>query len=272
MRRRYLVAVLMLATIGGMSSCGDDGSDTRSQVAKAFTEQDVTDYYRRHNEQIQHCMAAEGFRYVAFRPMAPREAMGLSAQEFTRRYGFGISTLIDYEAGSGDPNVVIRAALPPQERARYDEHRDRCTTQAQERLGLPPNVLAVPNGDEYLDVAPRAQADPRVAEARRHYADCVAGYGFSGTSGEALQTGIEDRVAPLREAYLTELQRRHQRGADTSQTGIDEVLGDEQLASLRQIQDYELRAAAADEQCGRHLYPVIEAIHDEYMKEYLNGK
>jgi hypothetical protein len=271
MRRRYLVAVVMLATIGGMSGCSDDGSDIRSQVAKGFTEQDVTDYYRRHNEQIRHCLAAEGFQYVAFRPMEPREAMGLSAQEFTRRYGFGISTLIDYEARSHDPNVVIRAELPPQERARYDKHRNRCTLQAQERLGLPPNVMAVPNGDEYLEVAPRAQADPRVAEAKRRYADCVAGYGFSGTSGEALQAGIEDRVAPLREAYLTELRRRQQ-GADTSQTGIDEVLGDEQLATLRQIQRYELRAAAADEQCGRHLYPIVEAVYNEYQTGYLNGK
>lgn len=272
MRRRHLVAVLMFATIGGMSGCSDDGSDIRSEVAKGFTEQDVTDYYRRHNEQIRHCMAAAGFRYIAFRHTEPREAMGLSAQEFTRQYGFGISTLIDYEARSRDPNVAIRAALPPQERARYDEHRNQCTEQAQEQLGLPPNVLAVPNDDEYLEVAPRAQADPRVAEAKSQYANCLAAYGFSGTSGEALQAGIEDRVAPLREVYLTELQRRHRQGADTSQTGIDDVLGDEQLATLHQIEEYELRAAAADEQCGRDLYPVIEAIHDEYLTEYLNGR
>ena len=272
MTRRYLVAALMLAMMVGTSGCGDDGSDIRSQVAKGFSEQDLTDYYRRHNEQIRDCMAAEGFQYIPFRDVTPREAMGLSAQEFTRRYGFGISTLIDYEARPRDPNVVIRAALPPEDHARYDERRDRCTTKAQERLGLPPNVLAVPNGDEYLDVAPRAQADPRVAEATRHYADCVAAYGFSGTSGEALQTGIEDRVAPLREAYLAELQRRHQRGADTSQTGVDEVLDGEQMVALRQIQEYELRAAVADEQCGRHLYPVVEAVHDEYLTDYLEGK
>jgi hypothetical protein len=34
----------------------------------------------------------------------------------------------------------------------------------------------------------------------------------------------------------------------------------------------ELRAAAADEQCGRYLYPVVQAVHEEYLKKYLNGK
>lgn len=52
---------------------------------------------------------------------------------------------------------------------------------------------------------------------------------------------------------------------------LDSVHTGEQFVRLRQIQQAEIKAAVADWECGKVLYPVVTGVHQEYMDRYLAG-
>lgn len=282
MNQRRTFTVLMaiaLSTTAAASTvgcAGDDRSSVRSRAGETFTDEDIAEYHRRFDHDLVRCMRDDGFRYVTPTRRTLREQLDVSAEEFTTRYGYGITTLIEHQAAASDAdhNTAFRDALPPHERGRYDKRLADCHDTVRARLGLPPNVLAVPDGtdDGYLEVSGRARADPRVADARRAYAACMAADGFSADSGEAVQGWLGGRVAPVRRTYLRERERRRATGEDVSALRVADVLTAGELAAFETLKGNELRAAAADFRCGPLLYPVATAVHQEHLRRYLDGK
>jgi hypothetical protein len=284
--RAALVAGLLLGVTacGSGAGSGDDGAPEARQQARDFFEKSPAerkaageDYARRSFTLVSGCMRRAGFEYFEYRrPRDPKLALGVSDEEFARRYGFGISTLIDYQPPGSDavnPNVAYEAELSAQSRRAYAASLRSCQDEAVERLGQPPDRLQItgPGSDDLAGVAQRAEADPRAAEARRAYARCMAGKGFQAQSGEALTGPLTDAAQPFRQAYADRVAAATATGADPAGIRLADVLTATQQAELRRLQQREVRSATADLECGKRLYPVIRELHEEYQDRYLNG-
>ncbi|RQX03903.1 hypothetical protein DLJ58_29020 [Micromonospora arida] len=254
--------------------------DLRERVrvaAQGYDVTDIADYHRRANQYMGECMQSAGFQYVAHTPPTdPRLSLGLTEAQFTQRYGFGISTLIDHPASGQrtDPNLAVEALLDPARQRAYAKARGACEQRRDDAVGDPPGVMRGPaaEGAELTRVSDQANADPRIAAAKDEYARCMTGKGFTVRSGEDLSGPIHLQVEPYRQAFDTLVAEYTASGRDVAVLRVADVLDEGQLARLRHIQQAELQGAAADGACGRWLYPVAQVVHREYLDRYLAGK
>lgn len=282
------LAVLVAAALSSACAAAteaDPAPDVREQIRQATgagqasaspAVDEQEQHAKRVTEALVSCMTEAGFEFVSYRPPPPpRVSLGLSDAEFTRRYGWGISTLIDYQvpgAQNVDPNAAVRARLSPDAQRAYDAKLQACWRTAFDRAGpVPGPVLEPEASDELAEIQRRAEADPRVAEAKRRYADCMAQQGFHGDSGEAVQGDIHARVEQFRQRYTEQRDALVVAGKDVAGLRLADLLNAEELARLRSIQQQEVKAAVADLSCGAQLYPLVRQIHDEYIERYLEG-
>ena len=74
--------------------------------------------------RIRDCMRAQGFDYQPVDPFAQQQALTgkarITDEEFTRQFGYGISTLFGKGNQQSDPNERIRRSLSSADRAAYD--------------------------------------------------------------------------------------------------------------------------------------------------------
>lgn len=104
------------------------------------------------------------------------------------------------------------------------------------------------------------------------YSRCIAEKGYRGSTGEDLSSRFFEDTVPYRTAYESHVATLVQAGKDSSGVRLDSVLTGEQRVRLRQIQQAEIKAAVADWECGKVLYPVVTEVHQEYMDRYLAGE
>ncbi|GIM81761.1 hypothetical protein Sar04_03820 [Salinispora arenicola] len=280
---------LLLALTVTVSACASDTgatpsatpSDTRGKLAAArpgYEASDVSDYHRRANDVMVACMKQNGLEFIPYIPAGePKLSLGLSDEAFARQYGFGLSTLIDYQAtGTSriDPNVRIAQSLSVGARRVYSREKAACAERVRAEVGDPPGVMRGPleEGEEITAVSDRANADPRIAAARDAYSRCIAEKGYRGSTGEDLSSRFFEDTVPYRTAYESHVATLVQAGKDSSGVRLDSVLTGEQRVRLRQIQQAEIKAAVADWECGKVLYPVVTEVHQEYMDRYLTGE
>jgi hypothetical protein len=246
-------------------------SDPEQQAA------DAAQYQRRLNDRMAQCLRDDGFEYRPVSPVAQgQDRLGLSEEDFVEQYGFGIATLIGVQAANSapaDPNRAIREALSPAEQKAYDRALRRCTESVRRELGPAPGRLELPADISagVNEATRRAEADTRVVAAKQAYARCVAKRGFAGSSGEALRGQIEERAAPLRQAYQSREAELLGQGRDVSTLRVQDVLDAGQLAELTRLRQLELRAAAADRECGADLYRTAAQVQKEYLRKYVDG-
>jgi hypothetical protein len=294
-RRLARLLLALLLTTAATAGCGgaptgpsapDAGTeaDARNRLRHALDggdqaggAQDEATYARRRNEVMVSCMADAGFTYQPVEPpkTAP-QSLGLSDEEFAERYGFGLSTLIDLPSGQAppDPNRETRNGLSQAARSAFDRTLRGCTDRATRELGPPPGVLQLPIGAtsaSLRDALDRARSDARVVAAQRNYERCLAARGFSGTSGEQLREQIEKQVAPLRQAYQARRSELSGKEQDVSRLRVEDALDAGQLAALRQVQQFELKAAAAERACGTDLYRIAGEVQREYTRKLLGS-
>lgn len=163
-------------------------------------------------------------------------SLGLSDEAFARQYGFGLSTLIDYQAtGTSriDPNVRIAQSLSVGARRVYSREKAACAERVRAEVGDPPGVMRGPleEGEEITAVSDRANADPRIAAARDAYSRCIAEKGYRGSTGEDLSSRFFEDTVPYRTAYeslsprLSKLERTRPGGDWTRSSPVSSAYG-----------------------------------------------
>jgi hypothetical protein len=177
-------------------------------------------------ELIASCMADRGFRYLPV-PVDQRmagglaEAYALDPAEFAERYGYGVTTLHEPGGDDGfvDPNREIRAALPPERQRAYDRalwggaadpggatafpgdqgcHAEATAQVYGDRAELDRGYARFQDLLDALgELYRRIEDDPRLREAVRGWAACMAEAGYGGfAEPEDARQSVLDRLAP----------------------------------------------------------------------------
>ena len=118
--RRPLLAFALIALVSvfGAGCGGDDKSAEPPQELEdtlGFGGDSAKEVQARVENRIGECMKAQGFEYVPVDPFAAQQAITgkarISDEEFTKQFGYGISTLFGKGSQQSDPNERIRNNL-----------------------------------------------------------------------------------------------------------------------------------------------------------------
>lgn len=132
----------------------------------------------RQEQLMADCMSASGFQYIPIRyeAIAFGPGVGIDRAEYSRRFGFGISTndetFEDFEErtqDAGDPNMEYQSSLSQERRILYSDAFDGCQQQVRSALPeLPESFYRAAD-----ELSSRVRADPRVVEAEQEWQLCV---------------------------------------------------------------------------------------------------
>jgi hypothetical protein len=233
---------------------------------------------------ISKCMRAQGFQYVAANYDTVRKGMaadknlpGLSEEEFIAKYGFGVSTLYTgrppqladgyspAKVGLGERNVQIYKKLSPADRVAYNralfgdnigetfavglekENFSRtggCTRKAIEQVFEPEQLKTT----YYNPKDALVNKDPRMQSALRYYSREMRKDGFQYNHPDEVEPDIRERLAAITNGGTLPVEK----------------MSPDQRATLKKLQDYELRVAAKNFQLVKEVYePVEERILEE---------
>ena len=233
---------------------------------------------------ISQCMREQGFEYVAADYSTVRAGMaadktlpGLDEDEFVDKYGFGISTLYTgkppqlaegyspAQVGLGERNVEIFRNLSPADQVAYNRALVGENTGATFAVGLETENFSLCGGctlkaieqvfepDQlkptyYNPKDALINEDPRMKAALRKYADEMRDAGFVYNHPDEVEPDVRERLTTL----------------TSGGTIPAETMLPEQLAALKELQDYELRVAKKNfELEGDVIDPVAEEIEEE---------
>lgn len=283
LRRLAMVPVaglLLVACGGGGSNKDPEPQSLDEQVGFELT--DSSDKERKVESEIQVCMEAQGFEYVAVDPAARRAALlgatGVSEDEFEEQYGYGITTLYEQrrQQASGEANAKIRAALNESERAAYDralrgDNLDAtfedavtagdftrlggCTKEATEKVyGGGELLRSLQTGLEELET--RILADARMVKAVAAWSECMRKEGYELTIPEDLDVVLKQRLVAI---VGSEPLAATEPGAPPAYDG----------AALKALQTDEVKMVATDITCEEeHLEAVEKSVRDQYEEEF----
>lgn len=294
------VAAGMLVLLGlaaSLTACGGEEAPAaprpaesevaamRSQVAapprsEAEAKSASDDHFRRYNQVLSRCMGAAGFQ---FQPVSPpdglRQSLGVTEEEFTRQYGFGISTLIEarllQQGGKKDPNGAYAATLSQEAQRAYNDAYGECQEQAFRELGPPPGMQILSAGmTSVFERAEQAAAsDQRLVQAKQKFGDCLVRQGYSARTSEDLTKDINERMAPLRAAVEQRINEVRKQGGNPKSVRAEEVLGAAQRTQLDAVRRHELAVAGAVRLCerdGADVDAVQTALQREYVERFLD--
>ena len=233
---------------------------------------------------IGKCMRAQGFEYVAVDYITVRRGMsadkkmpGLSEEEFIGKYGFGVSTMYTGQppqlatgyspgkVGLGERNVQNYKNLSPADQVAYSRALFGQNTDATFAVGLETENFSrtggcTRKGIEHVFKPEQLKAsyynpkdalinkDPRMKGAIRVYAREMRKAGFDYNHPDDVESDIRERLDALT-------------GGGTVPV---EKMSPEQLAALRELQDYERRVAVIDFDLAERIFdPVEEKIERE---------
>jgi hypothetical protein len=233
---------------------------------------------------IAACMRAQGFEYIAAdfntvrRGMAADKSLpGMSEKQFVAKHGFGLATLYTGEApqlakgynpariGLGEQNVRVYTRLAPADQVAYNrallgEHGGAtfavaleaedfsgtggCTHQAVAQVFQPAQLRA----GYYNPKDALINKDPRMKAALARYASEMRSQGFSYAHPDEVEPDIRRRLAAI----------------SANGTLTPEQMSPAQRTALKDLQDYERRAAAKNfELTERLIDPVADKIEEE---------
>ncbi|GIF75240.1 hypothetical protein [Asanoa siamensis] len=254
------------------SLVGTPPSDPGAQQSRRDT------YYADRDKIMADCLGKAGFDYRPYRPPAqPQEALGLSDDDFARRYGLGISTLIDYPrpAQSEDPNQAVRSALSAAAQRTYDDMVLACEERVITDLGFPPGggqVVLPPALADVLEKADEAMVnDPRIVAARDEARRCMAGEGFA-TSADELGGEISQKAMPLVQKFEAARDALAKRGRDAAGVKVTEVLDKADQRTLGALQRQEIALALAIRRCNGEYLDLQGSVSREYTRKILDGQ
>ena len=166
-------------------------------------------------------MKAQGFDYVPVDPFAQQQALTgkarITDEEFTRQFGYGISTLFGKGNQQSDPNERIRASLSSADRAAYDRalggdnpgitfaeavdsgdftELGGCTKDASEAAFGGAAVLT--SLVEKLDgLDERIIQDQRMVKATEKWAACMVDKGYRYEEPDEIDSDLEERFKAI---------------------------------------------------------------------------
>lgn len=244
-----------------------------------------------------------------------------SAADYAAAEGFGISTRFDEildgdvdltdEADEDNPNDVYLAGLSegeadawqlalqgqPPERNDAGQLIDAetgevvqgaggrglvggCTQTAQLEVRGDFSSLAELS-DEFAELEERIESDPRIAEIRRNWIDCMTGEGFDYTDEAEARADINSQMRPLLQSFFGQAGQDGQDAAGPGQGarggGGGNVLAaiaglqltTEQEAELEALQDLERSIAVASLGCQADTTDEIAEINQRYEDEFV---
>lgn len=233
---------------------------------------------------ISQCMRKEGFSYIAADYNTVRKGMsadkslpGVSEEDFIKQNGLGVSTLYTGEppqlakgyspgkVGLGERNVEVYKKLSPADQVAYNRTLFGENTGATFAVGLETENFSMTGGCTRKGIEQVFKPDqlkssyynpkdalinkhPRMKAALRFYAAEMRKAGFTYNHPDEVEADIRVRLAAL----------------TNGGTVLIEKMTPEQKAGLKQLQEYELRAAAKNIQLQKDLFdPVEEQILEE---------
>ena len=284
--RHLLVLALMLVAAGLVAGCGGDAKSNEApqelEDTLGFGSGDgAKEVQSRVENRIRDCMKAQGFDYVPVDPFAQQQALTgktrITDEEFTRQFGFGISTLFGKGTQQSDPNDRIRATLSTADRAAYDRalggdnpgitfaeavdsgdftELGGCTKDASEAAFGGAAVLT--SLVEKLDgLDERIVQDQRMVKATEKWAACMVDKGYRYQEPDEIDSDLEGRFKSIVGAGVAP-------GTSTPPPGVSY-----DRAALTDLQREEVRIANADLDCEKqHIQPVERAVRPQYEQQF----
>jgi hypothetical protein len=275
--------VVVAATV--VAGCG--GSDKSNEPPKeleetlGFSREGTMELQSRVENRIRDCMKAQGFDYVPVDPFAQQQALTGKArvtdEEFTKQFGYGISTLFGKGSSQSDPNDRVRVTLSTADRAAYDRalggdnpgvtfaeavdsgdftELGGCTKDASEAAFGGSAVLTslVEKLDE-LDE--RIIQDQRMVKATEKWAACLQEEGYRYEEPDEIDSDIEERFKSIVGSGVRP-------GTSTPPAGTSY-----DKAALASLQREEVKIANADLNCEkRDIQPVEEKVRPQYEQSF----
>jgi len=233
---------------------------------------------------ISKCMRDQGFQYIAVDYNTIKKGMeadkkipGLSEEEFTEKYGFGVSTFYTglppqleegyspSKEGLGERNVEIYKNLSAADKVAYNrallgEHTAStfavsleiesfarcggCTLKAVKEVFKPDQI----NAKFYNPKDAAVNRDPRMKKALQKYAKAMRKSGFDYNHPDDVEPDIRDRLSAITNGGTIFLKS----------------MSLDQKKALKNLQDYERRVAARNLELQEDLIdPVEETIEKE---------
>jgi hypothetical protein len=284
---RALIASMAVA-VTLVSGCGSGGGKSSSESQGTvedqigFSQAGIVERQSRAEGVIRDCMKAQGFEYIPVDPVAQRAALTgkarMSDEEFTKQFGYGISTLFGRGTAQSDPNDRIRKSLSTADRAAYDRalwgdtpgatfaeavdvgHFDQlggCTKKATESVFGGTAVLS--SLQKKLDVLDeRILEDQRMVKAIEKWTSCMAQEGYRYTDPEEIDGDIQKRF----EAIVGVGVRAGATVTPSAGTSYDRV-------ALADLQREEVKIGTADLKCEKQeITPVENKVRPQYESEF----
>jgi hypothetical protein len=286
MKVRHLLALaMMLVAAAVVAGCGGDENKNEPLVefeeTLGFGGDQAKEVQSQVENRIRDCMQAQGFQYVPVDPFAQQQALTgkarITDEEFTRQFGYGISTLFGKGNAQSDPNERIRTSLSQADRAAYDralggenpgvtfaEALDSgdftelggCTKDASEAAFGGPAVLTqlVEKLDE-LDEA--IIQDQRMVRANEKWTECMLEKGFRYEEPDAIDSDLEEQFQSIVGSGVPP-------GTSTPPEGVSF-----DRAALTELQREEVRIANADLDCEvQEIEPVEREVRPQYEERF----
>jgi hypothetical protein len=234
---------------------------------------------------IAKCMRSQGFQYIAVDYITVRRGMsadkrlpGVSEEEFINKFGLGISTMYTGNApqlatgyspakvGLGERNIQIFENLSPADQVAYNralfgqnadatfaagleaENLSRtggCTRMVIEQVFKPEQLKAT----YYNPKDALVNKDPRMKAALREYAAEMRKQGFVYNHPDEVETDIGERLDALTGGGAIPV----------------EQMSADQLAALRELQDYERRVGVINFELAEEIFDPVEEIIEREM-------
>jgi len=280
-----LVALLALAAALAAGCGSEKSSDTKYVELEdqlGFSQSGIIERQSRVEGSIQQCMKQQGFDYIPVDPFAQRAALTgkarISDEEFTKQFGYGISTFFGKGTEQSDPNERIRKSLDTAGRAAYDralygdnpglsfaeaadtdstDQLGGCERQATDQVFGGTAVLA--SLQKKLDgLDDRVAEDQRMVKAVEKWTTCMADEGFRYSDPEDIDSDLLKRF----QAIVGQDAKAGATVAPDPSVTIDQ-------AALTQLQQDEVKIGNADLKCEKkEITPVENVVRPQYESEF----
>lgn len=285
MRRWLLVGAVLGIAVLFMAACGSDNKSNEPPAeledTLGFGGDGAKEIQARVENRIGECMKAQGFEYVPVDPFAAQQAITgkarISDEDFTKQFGYGISTLFGKGNQQSDPNERIRAGLSTADRAAYDRalggdnpgvtfaeavdsgdfsELGGCTKQASDAaFGGAATLSTLVERLDGLDE--RIVQDQRMVKATEKWSACMLDKGYRYEEPDAIDEDLTERYQAIVGSGV-----RPGTSTVPSGTSYDK-------AALASLQQEEVRIANADLGCEKQeITPVEEKVRPQYEAEF----
>ena len=284
-------ALVLAGALLGLTACGKQGDATAAKTPAGnveeqlgFDDQALRVRQARIQNAIRDCMKEQGFDYVPVDPAAQLAAVTgssrLTDEDFTKQFGYGISTFWGRGGAQADPNQPYRRSLTPADRAAYsralygendgatvDDALDTgdfsklggCTLKATQAVFGGTQVLTQLQG-KLDDLDERINADQRMVRALEKWNSCMGAAGYRYEEPDAIDSSLMKRV----ERIVGPLPGKFATGpaGGAKPPPYDHV-------ALAALQRDEVAIARQDLACEqKHIAPVESVVRREYEARF----